>query len=211
MTDSQVISLQENKEKQLISHLRLIFGVLGCVLYRSLKEQKSPESVLEQIDKTLQALSNQTRRDILLALKDQKMYVNELIFKLQEHPQSITRHLRLLKDLEFIKCLSTNEKSEQKKGTKGRPRLYYTVHDDLRGVLEECPFEDAITISNDLLIPKDLALFLPSLLLLTRQVLNEDGKSATQNAELIENYKKVLLIGIDLLDSLKEFVTTEKQ
>lgn len=83
----------------------------------------------EDIDNILKILSNKKRRQMLFELAQGDEYVNELVEKLDYHPQSIIRHLTVLKDNNLI-----SGKQRVISGP-GRPRLYYTLDPDLAKVL----------------------------------------------------------------------------
>ena len=76
---------------------------------------------IEELDEILRVLSNRTRRRMLAELASGEGFVNDLVERLNDHPQSIIRHLEVLKKNNLIV-------GEERRGTgKGRPRLYYTL------------------------------------------------------------------------------------
>ncbi len=75
----------------------------------------------QEIDKILHLLSNRTRRRMLVELAQEEGFVNDLVKRLNDHPQSIIRHLDVLKKQNLV-----IGKERQGEGP-GRPRLYYTL------------------------------------------------------------------------------------
>ena len=86
-----------------------------------------PEEVIDEI---LRILRHKTRRRMIDALSRQELFVNRIIEELNEHPQAVVRHLKLLEDEKIV--ISKKEKSEKRRG---RPRTYYTLCDEVRGVM----------------------------------------------------------------------------
>ena len=54
------------------------------------------------IDKILHLLSNRTRRRMLVELAHKEGFVNDLVKRLNDHPQSIIRHLDVLKKQNLV-------------------------------------------------------------------------------------------------------------
>ncbi len=73
------------------------------------------------IDKILHLLSNRTRRRMLVELAHKEGFVNDLVKRLNDHPQSIIRHLDVLKKQNLVVG------KERPGEGPGRPRLYYTL------------------------------------------------------------------------------------
>ncbi|MHA1225728.1 MAG: ArsR/SmtB family transcription factor [Candidatus Hodarchaeales archaeon] len=107
-----------------MSEIELILKIISYTI-----ENKGLAS-MEEIDEILHLLSNRTRRRMLVELADGESFVNDLVERLNDHPQSITRHLEVLKKHNLI----TGEE-RQKVGQRGRPRLYYTLFPDLAEVI----------------------------------------------------------------------------
>lgn len=76
---------------------------------------------MEEIDEILHLLANRTRRRMLAELAKGEGFVNELVKNLNDHPQSIIRHLEVLKKHNLIVG------KERPGSGRGRPRLYYTL------------------------------------------------------------------------------------
>ena len=75
----------------------------------------------QEIDQILHLLSNRTRRRMLVELAQGEGFVNDLVKRLNDHPQSIIRHLDVLKKQNLV-----IGKERPREGP-GRPRLYYTL------------------------------------------------------------------------------------
>ena len=56
----------------------------------------------QEIDKILHLLSNRTRRRMLVELAQEEGFVNDLVKRLNDHPQSIIRHLDVLKKQNLV-------------------------------------------------------------------------------------------------------------
>lgn len=83
-------------------------------------EQKNKLDI-EELDEILKVLSNRTRRRMLAELATGEGFVNDLVERLNDHPQSIIRHLEVLKRNNLIV-------GKERRGVgKGRPRLYYAL------------------------------------------------------------------------------------
>ncbi len=76
---------------------------------------------MEEIDDILHLLANPTRRRMLAELAMGEGFVNELVKRLDDHPQSIIRHLEVLKKHNLVIG------KERPGSGRGRPRLYYTL------------------------------------------------------------------------------------
>jgi predicted transcriptional regulator len=74
-----------------------------------------------EIDDILHLLANRTRRRMLVELAAGEGFVNELVKRLDDHPQSIIRHLEVLKRHNLVIG------KERPRSGRGRPRLYYTL------------------------------------------------------------------------------------
>ncbi len=82
-------------------------------------------STTNEIDEILHLLANRTRRRMLAELAKGEGFVNELVRNLHDHPQSIIRHLEVLKKHNLIIG------KERPGSGRGRPRLYYTLFPDV--------------------------------------------------------------------------------
>jgi predicted transcriptional regulator len=108
-----------------LSDIELILKILSYQI-----ENKNVLAMSE-IDEILHVLANQTRRRMLSELASGEGFVNELVKKLDDHPQSIIRHLEVLKKHNLIV-------GKQRQGTgRGRPRLYYTLFPDLADLIRQ--------------------------------------------------------------------------
>ena len=107
-----------------ISDLELILKILSYTI-----ESKGIVTI-EEIDEILHLLSNRTRRRMLSELAAGEGFVNELVERLNDHPQSITRHLEVLKKSNLI-----TGQERPGIGRRGRPRLYYTLFPDLAEII----------------------------------------------------------------------------
>lgn len=100
-----------------LSEIELILKVL------SFKIENGGFLTVHEIDEVLHLLANRTRRRMLAELASGEGFVNELVRRLDDHPQSVIRHLEVLKKHNLVK-------GEERRGTpsrRGRPRLYYTL------------------------------------------------------------------------------------
>jgi predicted transcriptional regulator len=75
----------------------------------------------KEVDNILHLLSNRTRRRMLVELAEEEGFVNDLVERLNDHPQSIIRHLDVLKKQNLVVG------KERAGSGPGRPRLYYTL------------------------------------------------------------------------------------
>ncbi|MFX0084798.1 MAG: ArsR/SmtB family transcription factor [Candidatus Hodarchaeota archaeon] len=86
---------------------------------------------MSEIDEILHVLANKTRRRMLSELATGEGFVNELVKRLDDHPQSIIRHLEVLKKHNLVVG------EERQRSGRGRPRLYYTLFPDLADLIQE--------------------------------------------------------------------------
>ncbi len=119
-----------------ISELELILKILTYTI-----ETKGIVTI-EEIDEILHLLSNRTRRRMLSELATGEGFVNELVKRLDDHPQSITRHLEVLKKSKLI-----TGQERPGIGRRGRPRLYYALFPDLAEIITRKP--SSISESNE--------------------------------------------------------------
>jgi DNA-binding transcriptional ArsR family regulator len=96
---------------------------------------------MKEIDEILHVLGNKTRRRMLTELATGEGFVNELVKRLDDHPQSIIRHLEVLKKHNLIVG------KERQGSGRGRPRLYYTLFPDLAELIRE-PGEKSTKLNN---------------------------------------------------------------
>ncbi|MFX1504488.1 MAG: ArsR/SmtB family transcription factor [Promethearchaeota archaeon] len=86
---------------------------------------------IDEIDEILHLLANRTRRRMLAELALGEGFVNELVKRLDDHPQSIIRHLEVLKKHNLVV-------GKQRPGSgRGRPRLYYTLFPDVAELIRK--------------------------------------------------------------------------
>ncbi|MFW9778764.1 MAG: ArsR/SmtB family transcription factor [Candidatus Heimdallarchaeota archaeon] len=104
-----------------LSEIELILKIL------SFKIENRGFLDVEEIDEILHLLANGTRRRMLAELAAGEGFVNELVRRLDDHPQSIIRHLEVLKKHNLIK----GEERRDRPSRRGRPRLYYSVAPDV--------------------------------------------------------------------------------
>lgn len=84
---------------------------------------------MKEIDEILHLLSNRTRRRMLTELASGEGFVNQLVKRLNDHPQSIIRHLEVLKKHNLVI-------SRERPGSgRGRPRLYYQLFPEVAELL----------------------------------------------------------------------------
>jgi predicted transcriptional regulator len=86
---------------------------------------------MNEIDDILHVLANKTRRRMLTELATEEGFVNELVKRLNDHPQSIIRHLEVLKKHNLVTA------KERPRAGRGRPRLYYALFPDLADIIRE--------------------------------------------------------------------------
>lgn len=85
----------------------------------------------DEIDEILHLLSNRTRRRMLAELALGEGFVNELVKRLDDHPQSIIRHLEVLKKHNLVV-------GKLRPGSgRGRPRLYYTLFPEVAELIRK--------------------------------------------------------------------------
>lgn len=114
-----------------LSEIELILKIL------SYQMDTNRGMAIDEIDSILHVLANRTRRRMLAELAAGEGFVNELVKRLNDHPQSIIRHLEVLKKHNLV-----IGKERQTAGRRGRPRLYYTLFPevaDLIGTNKEKP------------------------------------------------------------------------
>jgi predicted transcriptional regulator len=85
---------------------------------------------IDEIDSILHVLANRTRRRMLAELAVGEGFVNELVKRLDDHPQSVIRHLEVLKKHNLVVG-----KERQTTGKRGRPRLYYTLFPEVADLI----------------------------------------------------------------------------
>lgn len=87
---------------------------------------------LDEIDQIMHLLANRTRRRMLAELADGEGFVNELVKRLDDHPQSIIRHLEVLKKNNLV-----IGKERQATGKRGRPRVYYALFPEVANLISD--------------------------------------------------------------------------
>jgi predicted transcriptional regulator len=106
-----------------LSELKLILRIISYQI-----ESKQYLDI-DELDEILHLLSNRTRRRMLAELASGEGFVNELVKKLNDHPQSIIRHLEVLKKHKLII-------GQERQGPgRGRPRLYYSLFPDVADII----------------------------------------------------------------------------
>ena len=98
-----------------IDEIELILKILSYQI------ESNKSLSFQEIDKILHLLSNRTRRRMLVELAEEEGFVNDLVNRLNDHPQSIIRHLEVLKKQNLVVG------KERPSAGPGRPRLYYTL------------------------------------------------------------------------------------
>ncbi|MFX1512391.1 MAG: ArsR/SmtB family transcription factor [Promethearchaeota archaeon] len=170
----------------LFEELDLIMRLLSCQL-NQVSEKGKPTTDLDVVfDELLHLLSHRTRRRMLSELAKTNLFVNEIVERLNEHPQSIIRHLRTLREKNMIvPDVRIN------KGHKGRPRTYYSLRPVVRQALTEVEKDESIPTQID----DDIALLFPRL-----QVLKSRLRETTKPSEL----KKLALDAENLLKTYQK-------
>ena len=108
-----------------LNEIELILKILSYQI-----ENKSAFA-MDEIDDILHLLANRTRRRMLAELALGEGFVNELVKRLDDHPQSIIRHLEVLKKHNLVV-------GKQRPGSgRGRPRLYYTLFPDVAELIRK--------------------------------------------------------------------------
>jgi len=108
-----------------LNEIELILKILSYQI-----ENKSAFA-MDEIDDILHLLANRTRRRMLSELAIGEGFVNELVKRLDDHPQSIIRHLEVLKKHNLVV-------GKQRPGSgRGRPRLYYTLFPDVAELIRK--------------------------------------------------------------------------
>ncbi|MFX1516554.1 MAG: ArsR/SmtB family transcription factor [Promethearchaeota archaeon] len=111
--------------KDPLNEIELILKILSYQI-----ENKSAFA-MDEIDEILHLLANRTRRRMLAELALGEGFVNELVKRLDDHPQSIIRHLEVLKKHNLVV-------GKQRPGSgRGRPRLYYTLFPDVAELIRK--------------------------------------------------------------------------
>jgi len=108
-----------------IDEIELILKILSY----QIESNKSPN--FKEIDNILHLLSNRTRRRMLVELAEEEGFVNDLVERLNDHPQSIIRHLDVLKKQNLVVG------KERPRDGPGRPRLYYTLFPDVAKFIQK--------------------------------------------------------------------------
>jgi predicted transcriptional regulator len=108
-----------------INEIELILKILSYQI------ESNKSLSLEEIDNILHLLSNRTRRRMLVELSEGEGFVNDLIERLGDHPQSIIRHLNVLKKQNLVVG------KERPREGPGRPRLYYTLFPDVAAFIKK--------------------------------------------------------------------------
>ena len=109
----------------LIDEIELILKILSY----QIESNKSLN--YKEIDNILHLLSNRTRRRMLVELSEEEGFVNDLVERLNDHPQSIIRHLDVLKKQNLVVG------KERPRDGPGRPRLYYTLFPDVAKFIQK--------------------------------------------------------------------------
>ncbi len=108
-----------------IDEIELILKILSY----QIESNKSLNN--KEIDDILHLLSNRTRRRMLVELSEEEGFVNDLVERLNDHPQSIIRHLDVLKKQNLVVG------KERPREGPGRPRLYYTLFPDVAKFIQK--------------------------------------------------------------------------
>ncbi|MFX0123773.1 MAG: ArsR/SmtB family transcription factor [Candidatus Hodarchaeota archaeon] len=108
-----------------LNEIELILKILSYQI-----ENKNALAI-DEIDEILHLLANSTRRRMLTELALGEGFVNELVKRLDDHPQSIIRHLEVLKKHNLVV-------GKQRPGSgRGRPRLYYTLFPEVAELIRK--------------------------------------------------------------------------
>ena len=183
--------------------LDLIMRLLSCRLSQFTKKERMATDFETLFDELLHLLSHRTRRRMLSELSKTNLFVNEIVERLNEHPQSIVRHLRTLRDMDMI-----FPDTRVTKGHKGRPRTYYALQPAVRHALTEIEKTDKISPQSD----DNVALLFPRLQVLKNRLVratkpSELKKLAQDIENLLKTYQKAIeeceRIKIDALSKIK--------
>ncbi|MFX0014612.1 MAG: ArsR/SmtB family transcription factor [Promethearchaeota archaeon] len=111
--------------KDPLSEIELILKILSYQI------ENKKVLAIDEIDDILYLLANRTRRRMLAELALNEGFVNELVKRLDDHPQSIIRHLEVLKKHNLVV-------GKIRPGSgRGRPRLYYTLFPEVAELIRK--------------------------------------------------------------------------
>ncbi len=182
-----------------IDEIELILKILSYQI-------ESNKSVsLEEIDNILHLLSNRTRRRMLVELSEGESFVNDLIERLGDHPQSIIRHLNVLKKQNLVVS------KERPREGPGRPRLYYTLFPGVAKFIRKS--DDTM---NDDLHLRACSSFprlntIKQQLKVNRRISHSEQRKIVSEVEIIKNEHEIALkVCTEILDAMKKKVTKIK-
>ena len=182
-----------------INEIELILKILSYQI-------ESNQSVsLEELDNILHLLSNRTRRRMLVELSEGEGFVNDLIERLGDHPQSIIRHLNVLKKQNLVVG------NERPREGPGRPRLYYTLFPGVAKFIQKT----GDRLNEDFQL-KACSSFprlnsIKQLLKLNRRISHSEQRKIVSEVEAIKyEHEMALKVCNDILDAMKKRVTKIK-
>ncbi len=155
---------------------------------------------IEEVDEILHLLSNRTRRRMLAELASGEGFVNELVKKLNDHPQSVVRHLEVLKKHNLIVG------TERQGPGRGRPRLYYSLFPEVADIISN---KGRAELTKENL--SDCSSF-PRLNTIKKRlnsrVSHSDQKTILSEVEALKKEHEIALkVCNEILDSMKKKVT----
>lgn len=177
-----------------LNELKLILRILSYQI-----ESKQYLDI-DELDEILHLLSNRTRRRMLAELASGEGFVNELVKKLNDHPQSIIRHLEVLKKHNLVIG------RERHGPGRGRPRLYYSLFPDVADIISGESKD-----SSKLAIKSDCSSF-PRLNTIRNQIKgrisHSEQKRIFSEVEAIKNeHQMALEVCNEILKTVKKKVT----
>ncbi len=157
----------------------------------------------QEIDKILHLLSNRTRRRMLVELAQEEGFVNDLVKRLNDHPQSVIRHLDVLKKQNLV-----IGKERPGEGP-GRPRLYYTLFPGVAKFIQKP--ETKLIRDRQSQICSSFPRLNTIKQLLNKRISHSDQKQIVSEVEAIKKeHEMALKVCNDILATMKKRVTKIK-
>ncbi|MHA2174494.1 MAG: ArsR/SmtB family transcription factor [Candidatus Hodarchaeales archaeon] len=157
----------------------------------------------QDIDKILHLLSNRTRRRMLVELAEEEGFVNDLVNRLNDHPQSIIRHLEVLKKQNLVVG------KERPRAGPGRPRLYYTLFPDVARFIrkDDLNKDKSENLHNCSSFPRLNSIKHQ----LDNRITHSEQRKIVSEVETMKNeHEMALKVCNEILDTLKKRVTKIK-
>jgi predicted transcriptional regulator len=177
-----------------ISEIELILKILSYQI------ENKKYLAIDEIDEILHLLSNRTRRRMIVELASGEGFVNDLVERLNDHPQSIIRHLEVLKKHKLVVG------EERHSSGRGRPRLYYTLFPEVADLISRS--ENKVAKLNDPVLCSSFPRLNAIRKHLENRISHSDQRRIISEVESIKKEHEIALkVCNDILKKVKKKVT----